>query len=59
MADVNDQVRILLRVRHFEFKAVAREVPGIANLTTGLGVERRAIEYNLHRLVVPDLRELI
>ena len=59
MADVNDELAILLRVDHFELKAVADELARVADLAAALAVERRAIEHHAHRVLVPDLFHLV
>src|SRR5262245_56558806 len=44
------QVRVaeLLRVRHAKARGPARERSDVADLAAGLGVERRAVERDLH-----------
>ena len=56
---MDDQVAVLLRVGHLEFKAVADDHARIADLAARLAIERRAVEHDLHRVLVADFGERI
>ena len=56
---VNDQVAVFLRVGDAEFEAVTDDDAGVADLAARFGIKRRAIEDDLHRVVVADFGQLV
>ena len=57
MADVQDQVAVLLRVGHLEAETRSHQLAGISNLSAAFAVEGGAIQDDRDRLVMADFVE--
>ena len=59
VALVDDELAVFLRVGDVEFKAVADELAGVADLAAAFAVERRAIEHDANQILVADFFHLV